>query len=69
MSIFSAMLVMLLTIIGAVLGRPASFGSGGEPVSLGTPQALLIIVVIVLLALLAGLVIWRARRTSKTRSK
>ena len=49
----------------AMLRGPASWGSSGEGAPLGSMQVLVIVGVIVLLALLAGVVAWRVRRTPR----
>ena len=58
-----SLLDLLTTLV--LLRGPASWGGSGEGPTFGLPQIMVIAGVVVLLALLAGAVIWRARRTSR----
>lgn len=46
-----------------LLRGPASWGASGEENPVGFPQLMVILGVVFLLGLLAGVVIWRVRRT------
>jgi len=49
----------------AVTMRIPSAGSGGEGGPFGLPQVLVVVGAVVLILLLAGLVVWRVRRTRR----
>lgn len=56
-------------LLAAALRDPIASSWDSGDASLGLPEALLIIGIVILLLLLAGWVIWKVRRSPRKRSK